>query len=38
MKAILEFNLPEGNTEFRNAINGVKLRSVFWDFDQYVKV
>jgi hypothetical protein len=37
MKAVLEFNLPEENHEFANATQGAKMRSVLWDFDQWMR-
>ena len=37
MKAVLEFNLPEEKHEFDNATQGSKMRSVLWDFDQWLR-
>lgn len=37
MKAILKFNLPEENHEFLNATQGSKMRSVLWEFDQWLR-
>ena len=37
MKAILEFNLPEDEPEFRVAQDGGKWKSVAWDFDQWLR-
>lgn len=37
MKAILEFNLPEDNHDFRASINGSNYRSVIWDYDQWLR-
>jgi hypothetical protein len=37
MKVILKFNLPEEETEFNDAIQGSKLRSVFWEMDQWLR-
>lgn len=37
MKAILEFNLPEENKDFQDAINGNNYRSAIWDFDQLLR-
>jgi hypothetical protein len=37
MKAILEFNLPEENHEWKNAIEGAKMRSVLWEMDQWLR-
>ena len=37
MKAILEFNLPEDNTEFEMAVNASKMYSVLWEMDQWLR-
>ncbi len=37
MKAILEFDLPEDNTDFQSAINGHNYKSAIWDFDQLLR-
>jgi len=37
MKAILEFDLPEDNTDFQAAINGQNYKSAIWDFDQLLR-
>ena len=37
MKAILKFDLPEESHEFANATQGWKMRSVLWDFDQWLR-
>lgn len=37
MKAILKYNLPEENHEFLNATQGAKMRSVLWEFDQWLR-
>jgi hypothetical protein len=37
MKATLIFNLPEEIHEFDNATQGSKMRSVLWDFDQWLR-
>ena len=37
MKAILIFNLPKESHEFDNATQGGKMRSVLWDFDQWLR-
>jgi hypothetical protein len=37
MKAILEFDLPEENTDFQAAINGHNYNSAIWDFDQLLR-
>jgi len=37
MKAILEFNLPEDQPEFNNAIKGGDWKYVCWQMDQYLR-
>jgi hypothetical protein len=37
MKAILEFNLPEEQPEFDNAVNGAKWSLVAWKLDQWLR-
>ena len=37
MKAILEFNLPEDQPEFNNAIKGGDWKHVCWETDQYLR-
>jgi hypothetical protein len=37
MEAILKFNLPEDNPEFRLAVNASKWYSVVWDIDQHLR-
>ncbi len=37
MKVELSFNLPEEEEDFRAAINGQKLRSITYDFDQWLR-
>ena len=37
MKAILEFNLPEDQPEFNNAIKGGDWKNVCWQMDQYLR-
>jgi hypothetical protein len=37
MKALLEFDLPEDNTDFQAAINGHNYKSAIWDFDQLLR-
>ena len=37
MKATLEFNLPEDNTEFEMAVNASKMYSVLWEMDQWLR-
>ena len=37
MKAILEFTLPEDQSEFNNAIKGGDWKHVCWQMDQYLR-
>ena len=37
MKAILEFNLPEDQPEFNNAIKGGDWKHVCWEMEQYLR-
>ena len=37
MKAVLEFDLPEENTDFKSAINGHNYKNAIWDFDQMLR-
>lgn len=37
MKAILEFNLPEEQTEFENAVDAQKMLSVIWNMNQWLR-
>ena len=37
MKAVLEFNLPQDQTEFNNAIKGGDWKHVCWQMDQYLR-
>jgi hypothetical protein len=37
MKAILEFDLPEENADFKSAINGHNYKNAIWDFDQMLR-
>lgn len=37
MKAILKFDLPEESHEFANATQGAKMRSVLWEFNQWLR-
>lgn len=36
-KAVLEFNLPEENSEFREALNGGKYVMVLQELDRYLR-
>ena len=37
MKAILEFNLPEDQSDFELATNGYKWQLVAWELDQWLR-
>jgi hypothetical protein len=37
MKAILEFNLPEDQTEYQMANDASKMFSVLWDIKQWLR-
>ena len=37
MKATLEFNLPEDQPEFNNAIKGGDWKQVCWEMEQYLR-
>ena len=37
MKAILEFNLPDDQIEFDDAVNGNKWKVFAWEFDQWLR-
>lgn len=37
MKAKLKYNLPDEQSEFQDAVNGIKWRLVVWDFDQWLR-
>ena len=37
MKVILEFNLPEEQPAFDNAVNGGKWSIVAWELDQHLR-
>lgn len=37
MKAILKFDLPEENHEFLNATQGANMRSVLWEFNEWLR-
>jgi len=37
MKAILEFNLPEDQSDFDLAVNGAKAKVALWDMDQWLR-
>lgn len=37
MKATLTFTLPEEQHEYMNAVNGAKMHSILWEFDQWLR-
>ena len=37
MKATITFTLPEEEEEYRNAIEGAKMRVILWDVDQFLR-
>lgn len=37
MKATITFNLPEEEHEYRNAVDGAKMRSILWEIDQWLR-
>ena len=37
MKATLEFNLPDDQDDFQDAVNGHKWRLMVWNFDQKLR-
>lgn len=37
MKAKLNFNLPDEEIEFQDAINGNAYRAVIWEIDQFLR-
>jgi hypothetical protein len=37
MKATLEFNLPDDQVDFIDAVNGQRWRLMVWNFDQYLR-
>lgn len=36
-KAVLEFNLPDENAEFRSSLDGPRWQSAMWDLDQELR-
>lgn len=36
-KATLQFNLPEEQSEFNDAINASKVKGMLWDFSQQLR-
>ena len=37
MKATLEFNLPEDQSDFDLAVNGAKAQVALWEMDQWLR-
>ena len=37
MKVILEFNLPDDQSDFESAVNGYKWQLAVWDMNQYLR-
>ena len=37
MKATIEFNLPDDQEDFQDAVNGQKWRLMVWNFDQNLR-
>ena len=37
MKAIIEFNLPDDQTDFEDAVNGSKWAHAMWKLDQHLR-
>jgi len=37
MEAILKFNLPEENSDFRYAVNGLKYSCIIYSLDQFLR-
>lgn len=37
MKATIEFNLPDDQEDFQDAVNGLKWRLMVSDFDQHLR-
>lgn len=37
MKATLNYNLPDEQEEFQDAINGIKWKAAMWDLDQHLR-
>ncbi len=37
MKAILEFNLPEDDHEFKMATTGASMHSVLWEMEKWLR-
>ena len=37
MKATLEFNLPEDQSDFDLAVNGAKAQLALWEMDQWLR-
>ena len=37
MEAILKFNLPDDDHEFKMATSGASMHSVLWEMDQWLR-
>jgi NADPH-dependent curcumin reductase CurA len=37
MKAILEFNLPKDDVEYRACVHAGEMRLILWDFSQQIR-
>lgn len=37
MKATITFTLPEEEHEYRNAVEGAKMRSILWEIDKWLR-
>ena len=37
MKAILKFKIPKQQHEFKNAVDGPKMKSILWDLKEYFR-
>lgn len=37
MEAILKFNLPEEESEFKTSVNAIKYYTALWDMDQWLR-
>lgn len=37
MKAIIEYNLPDEESEYRTAMNGQRYQTSLWEIDQFLR-
>jgi hypothetical protein len=37
MKATLTFTLPDEDSQYSDAVNGYKMRTILWDVDQWLR-